>query len=190
MNNTEPPTEVLAAVPPSRRRVFVDTETTGLHAAAQAFELAWQSEDEMQPTTLILPHNLHAADPAALQINQYRERGIAQLAWATEHQIDDFRLAVTGANLIIANPVFDVPHLMTLLGFQVWHYRITDIESYAQAIFGDSNPPGMSIIYERLTQQGYRIPEPDHTAAGDVRTLVASFTALNHMGDTMREGRR
>jgi hypothetical protein len=173
---------------PPRRRVYLDTETTGLHPDAQAFELAWLPADQetSQIRTLILPHTLHGADPVALRINGYRERGISRMGFANDMQVDHLREELTDANLVIANPVFDVPHLMKLLGFQVWHYRITDIESYAQAILGTVNPPGMNEIFLQLAAMGYNIPEPDHTAKGDVAALAAVDTALRHRGDQMR----
>jgi hypothetical protein len=170
---------------PERPLCFVDTETTGLHSEAQAFELAWKREDIDQVHTLILPHSLYGADPAALKVNGYRERRIATCFTATEDDIDWFRQDVTDATLVIANPAFDVPHLMKLLGFQVWHYRIIDVESYAMPILGHRRPQSMKTIYRELTELGHTLPEPDHTAGRDVEALESVFHILRSMGEKM-----
>jgi hypothetical protein len=170
---------------PDRPLCFVDTETTGLHFDAQAFELAWKREDAETVQTLILPHSLYGADPIALKVNGYRERGIPLKHVASELEIDGFRQDVTDATLVIANPTFDVPHLMSLIGYQVWHYRIIDIESYAMPILGHTRPQGMSTIFRELTELGHTLPEPDHTAGGDVLALESAFCILRSMGEKM-----
>lgn len=180
---TEPDTEIIQIPPPERPLCFVDTETTGLHADAQAFELAWKREDADTVQTLILPHTLYGADPIALKVNRYRERGISNRYVATEDDVDCFRRDVTDATLVVANPVFDVPHLMNLLGFQVWHYRIIDVETYAMPILGHRRPQGMSTLYRQLTERGYSLPEPDHTAGGDVVALECVFHILRSMAE-------
>jgi hypothetical protein len=182
---TEPITEIINVPAPERPLVFVDTETTGLHEAAQAFELAWKREDQDVVSTLILPHTLYGADPIALKVNRYREREIQSRWVAGELDIDRFRVDATDATLVIANPVFDVPYLMALIGFQVWHYRIIDIESYAMPILGHTRPQGMSTIYRELVGLGYQLPEPDHTAGRDVEALEAAFCILRSMGQKM-----
>ncbi len=183
--STDPETEVIQAPTPERPLVFVDTETTGLHAEAQAFELAWKREDQDVVSTLILPHTLYGADPIALKVNQYREREIPSMWVAGELDIDRFRVDVTDATMVIANPAFDVPHLMNILGFQVWHYRIIDVETYAMPILGHTRPQGMSTIYRELTELGYQLPEPDHTAGRDVEALESVFHILRSMGEKM-----
>jgi hypothetical protein len=182
---TEPDTEILTFPNPERPLVFVDTETTGLHADAQVFELGWKREDSDTVNTLIVPHTLYGADPIALKVNRYRERGIALKHVASDLEIDAFRRDATDATLVIANPVFDVPYLMALIGFQVWHYRITDIESYAMPILGYARPQGMSTIYRDLTRLGYQLPEPDHTAGRDVEALESVFHILRSMGEKL-----
>lgn len=176
--------------PADRPLVFVDTETTGLHREAQAFELAWKNEYADTVHTLILPHTLHGADPVALRVNRYRERGISPFdAKSDPHfqrSLDAFRMDATDATLVIANPAFDVPHLMDLLGFQVWHYRVLDIESYAMPILGHTRPQGMKTIHTELTERGFVLPEPDHTAGRDVEALEACFHALRGLAEKMQ----
>lgn len=172
-----------AQIKPKKGLVFLDMETTGLHDEAQAFEVAWLPdwESTSEIRRLVLPHTLHGADPEALAVNHYRERGIANEPVCTEQDLDHLRVELTGANLVIANPVFDERFLKALLGFPVWHYRFTEIESYAQAIFALPNPPGMSDIVARLNDMGYQIKENDHTAVGDVYTLVQAHAILTRL---------
>lgn len=57
--------------------VYVDGETTGLDPRIhQMFELAY-ARDSDSVRRLILPHTLRNAEPAALEVNRYHERGIA-----------------------------------------------------------------------------------------------------------------
>ncbi len=172
---------------PARPLVFVDTETTGLHPGSQMFELAWKCEGPNHVQTLIVPHTLYGADPKALEVNKYRERGIQNWTTCGEIEVDAFRRAATNATLVMANPVFDVPHLMELIGFQVWHYRLIDVESYAMPILGYDNPPSMRTIFERLTEAGHRLPEPDHTAGRDVEALEEAYYILRGMAEQMRQ---
>lgn len=183
-------TETINATISERPLCFVDTETTGLHREAQPFELAWKNEYADTVNTLILPHTLYGADPAALRVNHYRERGISPIDVQSDlyfqRNLDVFRMDATDATLVIANPAFDVPHLMNLIGFQVWHYRILDIESYAMPILGHARPQGMRTIYTELTQRGFELPEPDHTAGRDVEALEACFHALRGLAEKMQ----
>lgn len=164
----------------TRRLVFLDFETTGLHHLAQPFEIAWLPEHlpPAETRSLILPHTLYGADPEALVVNRYRERQVDQMPICTPRDLDQLREEITGVCLVIANPVFDIPYLLRILGFQVWHHRILDIESYAAAFFGLPNPPGMKQLQEMLVARGYPIPEPDHTAAGDVIAMRAMHNAM------------
>lgn len=56
--------------------VYVDTETTGLdYRRHAAYELAW-AVDDGPIQTLLLPHRLRYAEPAALEIGGYHSRNI------------------------------------------------------------------------------------------------------------------
>ena len=80
-----------------------------------------------------------------------------------------------------ANPHFDLRFLeerrrVPSLGH---HHRVLDIESYALPYL-QSQPPlkGLAAIAEELRGNGFIIPKPDHTAAGDVETLREVHRAL------------
>jgi hypothetical protein len=45
-------------------------------------------------------------------------------------------------------------------------------------VFGLSEPPGLASVANLCRDEGYEVPEPDHTAEGDVRTTRAVYEAL------------
>lgn len=60
-----------------------------------------------------------------------------------------------------------------------WHHRLLDIEAYAAGAFGWPHLAGLRTISDWLTEHGYPIPAPDHTAASDVATLRAIHRAVH-----------
>lgn len=168
--------------------VYFDFETTGLGPATQAFELAWLPDD-LDPhytRSLILKHDLRGAEPIALEINGYWNRGISQRTPCDERDLDMFRRETAGATMVAANPRFDAERSMKLLGYEPWHYRMIDIESYAMPIFGWPRPKGLKDIREALVQRGLDIPAPDHTGKADVICLRTCFRALTVMSEELR----
>lgn len=159
--------------------VYLDMETTGLSDRAQAFEVAWRPDrPDAAIRSLLLPHTLEYAEPAALEVNRYWERDIPSQYVATAAELNLLRRELAGACVVAANPRFDARFLVTVLGYEPFHYRMLDIESYAAAALGSSVPLGMSTIRNMLVDIGYHIPAPDHTARGDVIALQASHKAL------------
>lgn len=170
----------------SRTICAIDTETTGLDPDKHdVFEVAYQRlgvDDE--PITLWLPHNDATADPEAMEINRRHERwpGVASLGWGSR-----LLAAVSGAHLLGSNPAFDATFLRKKLGeFHLadvtpWHHRTIDIATYAMPVLGWDTPRGLADIRAALVERGHDIPEPDHSAAGDVRTLVGCWDALRGM---------
>ena len=159
--------------------VFVDIETTGLDVDRhQIVELAWAVEDG--PVTVVVPrHDLRTADPAALIINGYHER-LHQQPCSSAEQISRFLLDVRGNTIVAANPAFDAGFLRAHFGgYAPWHFRLRDIEVFADGVLGGwPRPPSLKQIREALIELGHDIPEPDHTARGDVLTLRAAWRAL------------
>lgn len=158
--------------------VFIDTETTGLNPAVhQAYEVAWQFEDSDEVEELVLPHDLANADPRALEIGGYFDRGFGPTGYAprfTTKLLDRLR----GATLVGSNPAFDSAFLTRSLGAQVWSHRMIDVSAGAMWVFGWNRPRGLADVATHLRDQGYTIPAPTHTAAGDVRTTAAVYYAL------------
>lgn len=159
--------------------VFVDIETTGLDVDRhQIVELAWAVEDG--PITVVSPrHDLRNADPAALQVNDYRNR-LETRARSSAEQVSRFLLDVRGNTIVAANPAFDAGFLRAHFGgYAPWHYRLRDIQVYADAILGGwRRPPSLIQVRAALLELGHDIPPPDHTAGGDVQTLRAAWRAL------------
>lgn len=160
--------------------VFLDTETTGLDPDRHSvWEVAWAVDDGPINAGIVV-HRLDTADPEALVINRYHDRvqssyGHGAQALDTESAL---RAALVDATIVGANPAFDTAFLRARWGVAPWHYRMIDVETYAMPVLSYDRPQGMKRITADLRAAGYEIPEPDHTAAGDVATLRAAYEAL------------
>ena len=158
---------------------FVDTETTGLDARIhQPYEVCIWREDWEHPNTFALPHDLTHADQQALKIGRYFERnahrafnGGEDTRWLMAHHL-------LGVTLVGSSPAFDAAMLTRYIGAPVWHHRMIDVSNVAMVVANTDRPMGLAEIREWLTNTGYDIPEPAHTAEGDVRTTRAVYYAL------------
>lgn len=169
--------------------VFIDTETTGLNPETdQLIEVAWATLENPEPKTLIFPHDRNNVTPGAAAVNNYYGRGLGNpKLWCSVS--DELLLfeELKGQTLVGANIAFDESFLAkkcTYRDYDVvpWHYRKLDIESIAYHAFRyPQKVPGMKDIFEVLVAKGYDLPEPDHTAAGDVRTLIRAFEILREL---------
>lgn len=163
---------------------FIDTETTGLDPRIhQPYEVSWWLEDEPEPTTMHLEHTLHLADPHGLKVGRYFERGFAREqsgGWTSgwEDQTAYLASVLHGVTLVGSNPAFDAAMLTPVIGAPVWHYRLIDVAAGAMWVFGWDKPRGLFDVANHLRDLGHTIPEPDHTAAGDVATTRAVYYAL------------
>jgi hypothetical protein len=165
---------------------FIDTETTGLDPRIhQPYEVCFWREDAEAPTTMWLPHTLEFADAQALRIGGYFDRD--QAPWrddgvAREHLIDMLR----GVTLVGANPGFDAAMLRRFIGTEVWHYRFINISDGAMWLFGWDRPRSLLDTAAAVRDAGYDIPNPDHTAEGDVRTTRAVYESLLQIATYLR----
>jgi DNA polymerase III alpha subunit (gram-positive type) len=160
--------------------VFLDTETTGLDPARhEVWEIAWAVADRPVESR-ILGHSLRTADPEALALNGYTERAHARL-WLDDLGDYQLRQMLTGVTIVGANPAFDTAFLRARWGAAPWHHRLVDVEAMALALYGWERPRGLQGVAEALRADGHDIPEPDHTAAGDVATTRAVYDALRKM---------
>lgn len=165
---------------------YIDTETTGLDPRIhQPWEVCYWREGEREPTTVRLPHTLEHADLQALNIGRYWERcgavdlrGNLGAPWMVAH-------ALRGVTLVGSNPAFDAAMLTRVIGTAVWHHRMIDVSNVAMVVANVDRPMGLAEIREWLANSGYDIPEPDHTAEGDVRTTRAVYEALRKIGTTL-----
>jgi hypothetical protein len=157
---------------------YVDTETTGLDPRIhQPYEVCIWREEWEHPNTFGLPHDLTHADQQALKIGRYweRERTIGRGDHTTARVIARH---LNGVTLVGSNPAFDAAMLTRFIGAPVWHHRMIDVANAGMWVFGLSEPPGLASVADLCRDEGFEIPEPDHTAEGDVRTTRAVYEAL------------
>lgn len=161
---------------------FIDTETTGLDVRIhQPYEVCWWLEDEDQPITMRLPHSLVHADQQALKIGGYFDRQISvEGEWTDtpDGMVTALARVLNGVTLVGSNPAFDAAMLTRFIGTPVWHHRMIDVAQAAMWVLDTGRPIGLAEVRTRLVDLGYEIPEPDHTAEGDVRTTRAAYAAL------------
>lgn len=160
---------------------FIDTETTGLDPRIhQPYEVCIWREDWEDPRTYDLAHTLTHADGQALKVGQYFERNAYLI---TEGNISPGKLArhLHGATLVGSNPAFDAAMLTRFIGAPVWHHRLINVAEGGMWVFGWDRPKGLADVANECRERGYEIPEPDHTAEGDVRTTRAVYEALREI---------
>lgn len=156
---------------------YVDTETTGLDPDKhQAYEVAWQI-GEGPLVSARLGHTLKNADEFALSVGRYHERGFKP-SKRNETTLDYLRRNLDGVTLVGSNPAFDAAFLRKALGCAPWHHRLINVAEGGMWVFGWERPKGLADVTAACRERGYEIPEPDHTAEGDVRTTKAVYEAL------------
>ena len=160
---------------------FIDTETTGLDPRIhQPYEVCWWREDYAEPITLNLPHSLEYADPAALNIGGYHDRGFTPHDFTEKANTARFKMVchLRDVTLVGSNPAFDAVMLTRFLGTAVWHHRLVNVAEGGMWVFGWDRPKGLADVASECRSRGYEIPRPDHTAEGDVRATRAVYEAL------------
>lgn len=167
--------------------VYLDTETTGLNTRLHdTIEVAW-AVDAGPVNRLVFPHTLDHADPKALEINGYWDRGLDTYAAASANPFtrlqSGFIRDLTGATVVAENYGFDLAMLVRKLGFEPWHYRKIELSSVAMTVFNLDRPESMHKTAERLRDRGLEIPKSDHTAEADVECLRACYMALRDVND-------
>ena len=156
--------------------VYLDTETTGLDPDRhEVWELAY-AVDDGSIRSGVVAHSLRHADPKALSMNGYGERG-DRLSFNLTIEAE-CRSALDGATLVAANPAFDAAFLRARWGVTPWRYRLLDVEAYAMGALGFPEPKGLKDVADALRSRGYEVHHPDHSAAGDVATLRDCHLAL------------
>lgn len=158
---------------------FIDTETTGLDARIhRPWEVCTWLDSESEPETLALPHTLEHADLQALEIGRYWDRAGRARRVADR---GSFARRLRGVTLVGSNPAFDAAMLTPFIGTAVWHHRMIDVSNAGMWVFGWDRPKGLADVATECRNRGIEIPEPDHTAEGDVRTTRAVYYALREI---------
>ena len=158
---------------------FVDVETTGLDARIhQPYEVCVWREDWDEPLSAALPHSLAYADQQALKIGNYLGRGFRPETDRNDYWVQRLARDLNDVTLVGSNPAFDAAMLTRYIGTPVWHHRLINVAEGAMWVFNWDRPKGLGDVAKRCRAEGYDIPEPDHTAEGDVRTTRAVYEAL------------
>jgi hypothetical protein len=159
---------------------YIDTETTGLDPRIhQPWEVCTWLDGAELPETLALPHTLEFADAQALKVGGWWERR------GQARRVADLGLLANrlrGVTLVGSNPAFDAAMLTRVIGAPVWHHRMIDVSNVAMVVLDTDRPLGLAACADACRERGHEIPEPDHTAEGDVRTTRAVYEALREMG--------
>lgn len=156
--------------------LFLDTETTGLGLEHDIWEIAY-AIGEGPISSLVVNHSLRNADPKALEMNGYRERGYVDFI-DSEWDEQNLKKWFSGKTIVGANPAFDAYRLAQRWGQAPWHYRLVDVEAMAVPIFGLVKPLGLRGLVEKINASGFDVPLNDHSAAGDVATVREVYKAL------------
>jgi DNA polymerase-3 subunit epsilon len=153
--------------------LYLDLETTGLDPFIhEIVEASWALNDD-EPRTIVLPHTLDMADPDALRINRYYERGLNDITkWANEDDLDELVAALEDAHIAGSNPGFDVSFL-SASGYHGWYYRLMDVPLWVAGKLEWEESRGLAKTAQYFRDSGYDVPEPDHSAGGDVLTTRA-----------------
>ncbi|MGH9088817.1 MAG: hypothetical protein ACRDYZ_12040 [Acidimicrobiales bacterium] len=160
------------------RLCFIDTETTGLDPRIhRPYEVCWWLDDEPNPKGGRLAHELTHADSMALKVGRYWER---EMFKPGPNFVDAHALVrdLQGATLVGSNPAFDAAMLTRVIGAPIWHHRLINVAEGGMWVFGWERPKGLADVAVECRVRGFEIPEPDHTAEGDVRTTRAVYDAL------------
>jgi hypothetical protein len=88
------------------------------------------------------------------------------------------QIILTGATIVGSNPAFDTAMLRARWGHAPWHHRLINVAEGAMWLFGWERPKGLADVRTALVERGFEIPEPDHTAAGDVEATRTVYYAL------------
>lgn len=191
---------------PSDRRqvVVVDLETTGLGPDAVILEVAAFNMETCEEFYFV-PHVTHeqlgAADPDALGINRYYERGVYKNRLdeeATRGRYEYLRGMLTGNTFAGSNPTFDTRLLAAAKWHRTadyvafgmdrsvrafgepWHHRLLDLSAYAAGVLALplEELPGLHKVCELLSITN----QEEHSAMGDVRATAKCFEKLRWWG--------
>uniref|UniRef100_A0AAU8GS83 DnaQ-like DNA polymerase III subunit n=1 Tax=Mycobacterium phage Pharb TaxID=3136626 RepID=A0AAU8GS83_9VIRU len=176
----------------ARQLIVVDVETTGLQSTAAILEVAAINVDtgeSMRFVPFVDCKQLGEAQPEAMEINRYYERGLWREAYNPQQTAAawrDLQEWLRGNTFAGSNPTFD----STLIAAQiteggvlfnqyvgkVWHHRLADLAAYAAGKL-DRDPTelqGLDDVAERL---GVPVVER-HSALADACATAQCFEIL------------
>jgi DNA polymerase-3 subunit epsilon len=167
----------------TRHLVIIDLETTGLNVATcQPLEVAainTVTGEELTFVPFVTKSALSEAEPMALKVNRYYERGVWEEMLPDEDTNRQYygTLAdiLKGNTLGGSNPRFDAAVLSRFTG-EVWHHRLADIANYAAPAMGrpPHNLPGLADVCKHFDIVNHEA----HSAYYDAQATAACFREL------------
>lgn len=173
------------------RLVFVDCETTGLDPDLHEItEFAW-AEVDGPVHTLRLPHQTRTADPAALDISRYVERGLGERSTWTPFRdagpiVESF---LRNAVLAGSNIAFDKGFMRKAFNM-TWSHRVLEVPSYALSVTGEDFPSGLHKTAVAVGEV-LQVEPPEviaHSAGGDVELARWVYLACRDWAAEVRAG--
>jgi DNA polymerase-3 subunit epsilon len=176
-----------------RHLIVVDVESTGLdpkvHIPIEVAAINVDTGEMLSFVPHLAPDMLAQADPNALRINRYFERGVYRAALSeqeTADMYDGLWAFLRGNTFAGANPRFDMS--MLIAGYsrlvcgevvEPCHHRLADVSSYVAGALGlyPGAIPGLVDCCERLGVTN----ESEHSALGDAQATVDCFRIASAM---------
>jgi DNA polymerase-3 subunit epsilon len=175
-----------------RQLIVCDIESTGLdlarHVPLEVAAINVDTDEHIWFVPYLNPHDLLKADPEALEINRYYERGVWRNALTQEDTYAQYlRLwdMLRGNTLGGANPRFDADMLLAAPDsptVEVWHYALADVKSYVAGALG-LYPAELPSLFECCGLLGVE-NGCEHSALEDARAAVECF----HQAARLRGG--
>jgi len=166
-----------------RHLIVVDVESTGLdpkfHVPLEVAAINVDTDEVLSFVPYLSPDKLAQADPEALRINRYFERGVFKQALTHQATVDMYSALwefLRGNTLAGANPRFDAAMLMEAAGNgygEPWHYRLADVSAYVAGALGiyPAELGGLADYCKRLGITN----EVEHSALSDAKATAECF---------------
>lgn len=165
-----------------RQLIVVDLETTGLdpqrHTVLEVAAVNVDTGESLYFAPYVTREQLMDADPDALRINRYFERGVYQDALKCHNsnlpRYRELWNMLRGNTLGGANPRFDAAMLVRAANMtEVWHYRLADVSAYVAGATGlhGAAIEGLQGCCERLGV----VNDQPHSALGDAEATAKCF---------------
>ncbi|DAZ90097.1 DNA polymerase III, alpha subunit, Gram-positive type [Mycobacteroides abscessus subsp. bolletii] len=169
--------------------IVVDLETTGLdsdvHSVLEVAAVNVATGQELYFVPHIQSDQMTLADPEALRVNRYYERGVFRKMLKSPadngpayRELYDM---LKGNRLGGANPRFDADMLVKATGYtESWHYRLADVCAYASGALGldPSDIRGLHDVCVSLSVDA----GTEHSALDDARATAECFRRASRWG--------
>ena len=162
-----------------RHLIVVDLETTSLDTATCAVlevcAIDTVTGEELYFAPHVTPQQLVDADPKALQINRYYERGVWEKQLTEQATVNAYyglRDMLRDNTLGGSNPSFDARIVGRFIP-ESWHYKVADLGAYAAPAMGlgPHELPGLDAVCEHFNV----VNSEPHSALGDARAAAQCF---------------